>query len=536
MESAFTFLGGLGLFLLGMTLMTDGLKLSAGQLLGKLLEHATRTRLKALCSGFLITTLVQSSSAVTVAIIGLINAGVLSFRQALWVIFGTNVGTTMTGWIVALVGFKFRIETFALPMIGAGVLLYLTGSQTRRAGLGHAIAGFGLLFLGLSFLQEAFAGQAQTLQLPTGVGLSAVLMQVLIGILMTILMQSSSAALAITLTAASGGMLTIEGAAAMIIGLNVGTTVTALLAAINATSNGKRAAMAHLAFNLVTALAALLMLPWLLTVLLQMQHLLLDAPGMATTLALFHTTFNLLGVMLMWPISDRLANWLLARFHSHDDDLARPRFIDDNIATVTSLAIPAAELEIHRLGRHVVRAWLDTLDAEHLPASGSSRGSAACLALSQQIASFLIRTSRQSQSAADADSLARLLQIKRRYDGMTGLLATMSDFQPGQAGESALLETARRLLQRSQPGQDERPPLPEEVREFDVLYAARRLALMMQAARGEVDVLAMEDLLNHLSALHQAVLKAADAISLMRADEGEASSLTMPVAAEDAAR
>jgi len=157
--------GGLGLFLLGMMLMTDGLKAAAGPMLGNVLTSSTRTRLRGLFSGIAVTALVQSSSAVTVAAIGFVNAGLLSFSQSLWVIFGANVGTTMTGWLVALIGFKIKIEAAALPMIGIGMALRLSGSDSRRGAGGSALAGFGVLFLGIGFLQQAFSGSGQTIDL-----------------------------------------------------------------------------------------------------------------------------------------------------------------------------------------------------------------------------------------------------------------------------------------------------------------------------------------------------------------------------------
>jgi len=197
------FLGGLGLFLLGMSLLTDGLKLAGGRALRHILGDWTRTRLRALISGITVTALVQSSSAVTVATIGFANAGLLTLSQSIWVIFGSNVGTTMTGWLVALIGFNLRIETFALPAVGIGALLYLFLRRVRPRHLGLALAGFGLLFLGIDVLQHAFAGLSQQVDLAALArpGLSGVLMMVLLGALLTVLMQSSSASMAMALTA-----------------------------------------------------------------------------------------------------------------------------------------------------------------------------------------------------------------------------------------------------------------------------------------------------------------------------------------------
>ena len=163
-------LGGVGLFLLGMALMTDGLKTTAGPALGRLLASSTQTRWRGLVSGVVVTALVQSSSAVTVAAIGFVNAGLLTFGQSLWVIFGSNVGTTMTGWLVALIGLKIKVEAAALPMIGIGMALRLTGAESRRGAAGTALAGFGVLFLGIGLLQQAFAGAGGAVDLTAPVG------------------------------------------------------------------------------------------------------------------------------------------------------------------------------------------------------------------------------------------------------------------------------------------------------------------------------------------------------------------------------
>ena len=158
-------LGGLGLFLLGMNLMTQGLKTAAGSALKRILAASTDTAWRGLWFGAITTTLVQSSSAITVATLGFVNAGILPFAKSLWVIFGANIGTTTIGWIVALLGFKFKIEAAALPLIGVGMALRMSGDAPKRQALGDALSGFGVLFLGLSFLQQAFATTPESIDL-----------------------------------------------------------------------------------------------------------------------------------------------------------------------------------------------------------------------------------------------------------------------------------------------------------------------------------------------------------------------------------
>lgn len=348
--------GALGLFLLGMGLMSEGLRQAAGPALRHLLCAATRTRAQALGSGILVTALVQSSSAVTVATIGFVNAGLLALGPALWVLFGANVGTTMTGWIVATIGLKFKIETLAMPLIGLGALLRLTGQGQRVNALGTALAGFGLLFLGIALLQQTFGSLSAHLTLPQGEGASAVLARIGIGLLMTVLMQSSSAAMAITLTAAQGGLIDAQGAAAVVIGANIGTTATALMTTPGATPNAHRAAWAHVAFNLITAVVALLLLPGLTAAVGLMGQLMAMPPDAATQLALFHTLFNLLGVLLMWPLADRMTRALMQRWRSREEDEAAPVFLDDSVLIVPALALEAPARCRHHLRHRAVRS------------------------------------------------------------------------------------------------------------------------------------------------------------------------------------
>jgi phosphate:Na+ symporter len=301
-------IGGLGLLLIGMSLMTDGLKLAAGSALRDILARWTSNRVRGLLSGFAITALVQSSSAVTVATIGFANANLLSLQQAVWVIFGSNVGTTMTGWIVALVGFKLNVEGFALPLVGIGVMLKISGERSRRSAFGQALVGFGLLFLGIGVLKETFDAFGEHMSLPAleGPALLTTGVYVLAGVLLTTVMQSSSAALVVALSAAEGGMISLAAAAAVVIGANLGTTTTALIAVWGATPTAKRVALAHVAFNILTATVAIIILQPLLLLVGWLRDAFALPAAPATTLAVFHSAFNVLGVLLIWPVANRM--------------------------------------------------------------------------------------------------------------------------------------------------------------------------------------------------------------------------------------
>jgi phosphate:Na+ symporter len=351
LETIVQALGGLALFLFAMQRMTEGLTVFAGSGLKRLLGRWTSTPLRGVFAGMLVTGLVQSSSAVTVATIGFVNAGLLTLRQALGVIFGTNVGTTITGWLVSLVGFGFKIEALALPILTVGVVLRLVASGRRYQGLGEALAGFGLFFLGLALLKDAFGGMAEAYGAGVaseGGGVSWPAF-VLIGFVATVLTQSSSAAIAIILTAAAGGVISLEAAAAAVIGANLGTTSTAAIAVLKATPAAKRLAIGHIAFNAVTGVVALLLLPVMLAVVARLADW-LDVEGSpAAILALFHTVFNVLGVMLMLPLADRLATLLERLFRSEADELARPQHLDDTLAATPALAAAALHEELERL-------------------------------------------------------------------------------------------------------------------------------------------------------------------------------------------
>jgi len=345
-------LGGIGLFLLGMHLMTDGLKTAAGTALRSVLEKGTQTPMRGILSGALITAIVQSSSAVTVAIIGFVNAGLMTVRQAIGVIYGSNVGTTMTGWLVALVGFKFDIKAIALPVIGTGMGMWLLFGDRRQGAVGMALAGFGVFFIGIDVLNTAFQDLGSRVQLGTlfREGIGGLLLFVGIGFLLTTLMQSSSAAMAVTLTAASGGLIPLNAGAAMVIGANLGTTSTAALSVLGATPNAKRVAGAHVAFNIITGAGALLMLPLFLALLVTLRKVVGLENEPAAMLALFHTAFNVLGVLLMWPLTRRLVRSLKRRFRSSEEQMSRPRYLDRNVVATPTLAMEALFLELGRIG------------------------------------------------------------------------------------------------------------------------------------------------------------------------------------------
>ncbi len=404
--------GGLGLFMLAVSMITDGLKSAAGHALRHLLGRWTRSPAHGILTGLTITAIVQSSSAVTVATIGFVNAGLITMHKSLGIIYGANIGTTMTGWLVAIIGFKIDVEAFALPMIGAGMLLRLTGGEARRAHFGVALAGFGLFFIGIDVLKDAFDGLADTIDLANFEvqGIAGVLMYAGIGFLMTVLTQSSSAAIAITLTAASGGLVGLEAAAAMVVGTNVGTTSTAALAVIGATSNAKRVAAAHITFNLVTGIIALSSLPLLFWVVLYAEQSMGLEIVPAVTLAMFHTVFNILGVLIIFPFNTRLAHFLDRRFVTQEEIEGRPRFLDKTVAVSPVLAVNALALELSRITTVVRRMSLEALSSEFDPSVRIRRDFIVARKLSSEVAKFITHLERGMLNQETSEQLTKVLR------------------------------------------------------------------------------------------------------------------------------
>ena len=408
-------IGGLGLFLLAVNMITDGLKMAAGHALRGLLGKWTRTPAHGILTGISITAIVQSSSAVTVATIGFVNAGLMTLYQSLGVVYGSNIGTTMTAWLVAIVGFKINVDAFALPMIGLGMLLRLSGGDSRRAHIGVTLAGFGLFFIGIDVLKDAFEGLSVAIDLQkfTLDGIAGVFLYLGIGFLMTVLTQSSSAAIAITLTAATGGILGLYAAAAMVIGANVGTTSTAAIAVIGSTPNAKRVAAAHIIFNVATGMVALMILPLLFWSVRATGELLglKDIP--AVTLALFHTTFNILGVLLMWPVSNRLAGFLEKRFVTQEEIEGRPRYLDKTVAVSPMLALNALALELSRIAGISRRMALAALSVESYQGKRLANDYTVAEKLSHAVARFIARLERGTLTGEVAEQLTKVLRAEQ---------------------------------------------------------------------------------------------------------------------------
>ena len=310
MSTTVTVLGGVGLFLLGMSVMTGGLKALAGSRLRATLSRAAATPLSGTFWGAFVTLIVQSSSATTMTTIGLVSAGLLTFSKGLALVFGANIGTTGTGWLIALIGVRVSLTTAALPMIFVGALIKLLG-RGRVSAAGAALAGFALVLFGLTTLQQGMSGLAERLRpedLPAiyGAGVTwwssllSVLALIIVGLAMTAVMQSSTAAIAVTLSAHFAGAVALDQACALIIGQNIGTATSSALAAIGASSTAKRLAVAYILFKMIAAFIALVLFP-VTTPLLVRASRTIDG---VTLLAAYHTAYNVVGVAVLLPLID----------------------------------------------------------------------------------------------------------------------------------------------------------------------------------------------------------------------------------------
>ncbi len=443
-------LGGLGMLFLGMNMMTDGLRLAAGDSLRNWLAHSTATRPRAAGSGFLLTALVQSSGVVSVAALGFTNAGILGMRQAAWVIFGSNVGTTLTAWIVALIGLNLKVDVLALPFIGIGIILQLAAGSRRIGHIGSALAGFGLLFLGLDFMKNAFADTASLFpvaKLGAGTILDLIL-AVFAGAVLTALMQSSTASLAVVLTASAQGLVTPMLGAALVIGANVGSTFMVVLASLGATAAAKRLAMVHVCFNVLTACVAFLLLSplWWITSTLAGT---LQQNTLAAQLAVFHTLFNVLGLLLMWPLADYLLKWVEGLFHEREVATAKLQYLDETVMAVPEMGVAALTSELQRVFMKLVGQARGCLRGETISPSGE----AMVQDLLGAINKYSSRLSQQSlASLGVSDRLLDLLQAQFACGKLQELLKELTVETSGveQAGHprSQLASALETLLAR----------------------------------------------------------------------------------------
>ncbi len=337
-------LAGLTIFLYGMFLLEDSIKTLSGKAFRRMIRYYTDGRLRAIGSGTLITAILQSSSAVSFMVLAFVGAGVMTMENGIGVMMGANIGTTITSWIVAVFGFKLKIETLALPLIAGGGLIFIIFDPSSKLFQGsRLLIGFGFLFLGLDFMKTSVESYAQHIDL-SSIADYGLWLYLLFGLLITALMQSSSASIAIILTGLSSGIISFDTSVAMVIGANVGTTVTVLLGSLGGIQSKKRVSISHLIFNLLTAViafAALQPLSWLVSQLFN------TSTNAVMALALFHTLFNFIGVVVFFPFIGLLARFLIRTFPEHREVLTV--YLKNTPTEVTDAATASLRKEILHL-------------------------------------------------------------------------------------------------------------------------------------------------------------------------------------------
>lgn len=343
------FLAGLGIFLLAMALMENSLEALAGRSFKKFLRQYTNHPVKAVLSGIFITIILQSSSVVSLMVLAFVGAGIIELRNAIGIIIGSNLGTTLTGWIVAYFGFSFNIESFTFPFIAIGGLSMVFFAQENRLYLfGQLFIGVGFLFLGLDYMKASISELANTFDIsPFAVYDPHWLF--LVGFVLTAVIQSSSAAMVITLSALNAEILSIEAAAAMVIGSDLGTTITVVLGGIKGVPAKKRVALSHFLFNFIVDVLALIFLFPLLRFLTEI----LGLVDPLFTLVAFHSSFNLAGIFLFFPFLGIFARFLEKRFEKKNKVVGR--FITQVPVEVPEAALKALKEEVEHLLERVFR-------------------------------------------------------------------------------------------------------------------------------------------------------------------------------------
>ena len=368
-------IGSLGLFLYGMKIMSEGLQKVAGDRLRSILTAMTTNRVTGVLTGVLITALIQSSSATTVMVVSFVNAGLLTLAESISVIMGANIGTTVTAWIISIFGFKVDMAAFALPLLAIALPLIFSGKSNRKS-VGEFIFGFSFLFMGLSYLKanapdlNANPEMLAFVQNYTDMGFFSILLFLFIGTILTMIVQASAATMAITLIMCANGWISLELGAALVLGENIGTTITANLAALTANTQAKRAALAHFVFNVFGVIWVLIifhpfmqLVNWVVDTFFQTSN---PEVAISYKLSAFHSIFNICNVcILIWGVK-LIERTVCALIHpKEEDEEPRLRFITGGMLSTAELSILQARKEIHLFAERTHRMFDMVQDLLH---------------------------------------------------------------------------------------------------------------------------------------------------------------------------
>ena len=363
-ENFTVILSGIAIFIIGMFFMQDGFKQLSGGILEKLLEKFTSNTLYAILTGFLSTSVVQSSTIITLIVVSFLSAELLTLVQAVGIVFGSNIGSTTTAWIVSSLGVDVKISTYAFPMLVFGVVLRFFKSNGVK-GTGNVLLGLGFIFLGISYMKDGFDIMKNSIDLASYAmeGYLGIIVYILIGILITVVIQSSAATLAIVITALNADSITYVNAIALAIGANVGTTLTTILASFASNENGKRVALIHFLFNLISAT--------FITILIYQFIYLTDfiAPFFGVSdnnygmkLALFHTIFSVTGVILLTPAISLLVKLSEKLIQKKVSSASKPKYLNQSVLSNPDASLAALRKEIINLYENCQKAMLHALN------------------------------------------------------------------------------------------------------------------------------------------------------------------------------
>jgi phosphate:Na+ symporter len=461
--------GSLGLFLYGMKLLSEGLQKTAGDKLKNILKMMTKNRFVAVLTGILITVLVQSSSATTVMVVSFVNAGLMTLVESIGVIFGANIGTTFTGWIVAILGFKMDISLLALASIGISApMLFSKKGKTREKA--DVFLGFGILFLGLHFMQTSIPDLSGNMKVLNWLSkfnndnLFNILLFVLIGTCITVIVQSSAATMVMVLTMAYNGYLGVNAAAALILGSNIGTTITAFLASIGTSTAAKRTAMAHIMFNVIGTLVTILFfrpMMYVCNALTPGNIYTMTGKGLnqslPTFLAMFHTLFNLFNTMIFFPFVKpyaKLIEKMVPDTAEYDEGTYHFRYIGTTLIDspeVYMLVIrdeikKMADLACNMFSRYRNVFNTNDVDMDNEVAMMKKQEEYADQ-MQEQLSDFCVHCIQDSQTPTNASSLNCLIRVMDELESVTDscynlIILSQRQFHQGWKFEE---ETAREL-------------------------------------------------------------------------------------------
>lgn len=439
-------LGSLGFFIYGMKLMSESIQKVAGSKMRQILGAMTSNRFKAVFTGFVLTSLVQSSSATTVLVVSFVNAGLLSLIESIGVIMGANIGTTITAWLISIVGFKVKIANYALPIIAIGFPLLFV-SRNKLKSWGEVLIGFALLFIGLAYLKDSvpdLKSNPEVLEFIsayTDLGFLSILLFVGIGTIVTLVVQSSSAAMALTLVAANNGWVPFELAAAMVLGENIGTTITANLAALVANVHAKRAAAAHFIFNMFGVIWIILLMSFFLNGIdsyMQNNYGMSpfnDPEAIPIGLSIFHTSFNIINTLVLIFFVSFIAKTVVRMLPSKgDDEEFSLEFIGTGMMGTGELSIEEATKEVAKFGEITSRMSgffrelieVDKPKKQNKLLAKIKKYEEITDHIESEVSTYLTKVSQEQLSNEATQKVARLLSISNDLERIGDIIFQMS--------------------------------------------------------------------------------------------------------------